>query len=197
MIRCCRHIMPDGARCQSPALAGQPFCYQHDRLHHVVSKPKSDSTNRITLRPLEDRRSVLMALSDVICGLAGGKIDPKTAARLIYGLQVASQVAANHPLLVSGKPVESVDFTKTGDEMAPALLICTDDDYCESCPRAAGCQLKKAVQYRADHGIAAANSQEDESEDEDEDEQDDNEEDDEEDEDNEDEEDDPAQESAA
>ncbi len=159
MIRCCRHIKPDGTRCESPALASQPFCYQHDRLH--ASRTKPPKKNHHTLRPLEDRRTVLMALSDVICGLAAGKIDPNTAARLIYGLQVASQVTAHFPLLVLGKPVESVDFTKTGDEMAPAVLLCTDDDHCESCPHASNCQLKKVVKYRAEHGIACENQQED------------------------------------
>ena len=163
MIRCCRHIKPDGTRCQSPALAGQPFCYQHDRLHHA-SRTKSGRKNQLTLRPLEDRGTVLMALSDVICGLAAGKIDPNTAARLIYGLQVASQVTADFPLLVLGKPVESVDFTKTGDEMAPAVLLCTEDDHCESCPDAAGCSLKKAVKYRAEHGIVASQQEDNEGE---------------------------------
>ena len=160
MIRCCRHIMSDGTRCESPALAGQPFCYQHDRLHHA-GRTKSRRKNQLTLRPLEDRRTVLMALSDVICGLAAGKIDPNTAARLIYGLQVASQVVAHFPLLVLGKPVESVDFTKTGDEMAPAVLLCTEDDHCESCPRAADCQIKRAVKYRAEHGITSESQPED------------------------------------
>ncbi len=218
MIRCCRHIKPDGTRCESPALASQPFCYQHDRLH--ASRTKSRKKNQLTLRPLEDRRTVLMALSDVICGLAAGKIDPNTAARLIYGLQVASQVAAHFPLLVLGKPVESVDFTKTGDEMAPAVLLCTDDDHCESCPHASCCQMKKAVKYRAEHGIVSDSEDEEnnqqvsedeefdddadtEEEDHDQDEDDDDDDEDEEedgdrnDEDNQDEEDDTAQESAA
>lgn len=159
MIRCCRHIKPDGTRCNSPALASQPFCYQHNRLHQA-SRTTPGKKGRLILRPLEDRRTVLMALSDVICALAAGKIDPNTAARLIYGLQVASQVAAHAPFLVLGKPVESVDFTKTGDEMAPAVLLCTDDDHCETCPDVADCPLKKAVKYRAENGIVSENRQE-------------------------------------
>ena len=31
----CRHIMPNGARCQSPALRGKVYCYFHFKLHHL------------------------------------------------------------------------------------------------------------------------------------------------------------------
>lgn len=167
MIRCCRHIKPDGTRCNSPALTDEPFCYQHNRLHQT-SRTKPGKKGQLFLRPLEDSRTVLMALSDVICALAAGKIDPNTAARLIYGLQVASQVAAHAPFLVLGKPVESVDFTKAGDEMAPAVLLCTDDDHCESCPDASDCPLKKAVKYRAEHGIVENDEQKHQTEEDDE-----------------------------
>jgi hypothetical protein len=29
----CRHRMPNGCKCHSPALCGKPFCYHHARLH--------------------------------------------------------------------------------------------------------------------------------------------------------------------
>ena len=34
----CRHIMPNGARCHSPALRATPYCYYHTRLHIAANK---------------------------------------------------------------------------------------------------------------------------------------------------------------
>ena len=29
----CRHILPNGRKCHSPALRGKPFCFHHAKLH--------------------------------------------------------------------------------------------------------------------------------------------------------------------
>jgi hypothetical protein len=152
--------MPDGARCKSPALRDQPCCYHHNRLHRVLNKPKSSKKNALLLRPLEDRSSVLMALSDVICGLAAGQIDTNLAARLIYGLQVAGQIATDFPWTVSDKSVKSVDITRTGDELAPVLTYCTSDDHCASCPHLDGCKLEKSRDWLAAHRVEVENGEE-------------------------------------
>jgi hypothetical protein len=160
MIQICRHIMPDGARCKSPALKDKPCCYHHDRLHRVLNKPKSSKKNALVLRPLEDRSSVLMALSDVICGLAAGQIDTQKAGRLIYGLQVAGKIATDFAWTVSDKSVKSVDITRTGDELAPVLSYCTPDDHCGSCPSLDDCKLEKSRDWRAAHRAEVENGEE-------------------------------------
>jgi len=93
MIPICRHIKTDGIRCKAITLRDRPYCYVHDRLHRILTRRSSTSTNSFILHPLEDRNSVFLALSDVICGLAAGHIDQQNAARLIQGLQVAGKFA--------------------------------------------------------------------------------------------------------
>jgi len=111
----CRHIKINGERCASPALTNKPFCYFHvelERRHRRCNPSKSatltvlhpmtlqDGSQRdpilaeplpqLNLPELEDRHSIQVALSMVITALTQARIDPKLAALLFYGLQVAS-----------------------------------------------------------------------------------------------------------
>jgi hypothetical protein len=111
----CRHIKINGERCASPALTNKPFCYFHvelERRHRRCNPSKSaivtvlhpmtlqDGSQRdpilteqlpqLNLPQLEDRHSIQIALSMVIAALTEARIDPKLAALLFYGLQVAS-----------------------------------------------------------------------------------------------------------
>lgn len=166
MYEACRHIMPDGDRCESPILKDRPYCYHHDRLHRALGKSKKARKNALNLRPLEDRTSVLMALSDVVLGLANHQIDAGTAGRLLYALQIAGQIAPESPRSGSDTAIERLFIAKNGDELAPGVDICTEDDRCDSCRYATGCELKKAVKYRAEHGIVENDEQKHETEDE-------------------------------
>ncbi|MGD0347970.1 MAG: hypothetical protein ABSA85_14505 [Terracidiphilus sp.] len=152
MIPVCRHIKTDGARCKANALRERPYCYYHDRLHRVLNKQNYPQKS-LVLHPLEDRDSVFMALSDVVCGLAAGRIDTQNATRLIYGLQVAGKYAPDSANDVAKDAVKSVDFTNTGDELAPELSYCTNDDECDSCGHLDNCKLKKAQAWRAAHPL--------------------------------------------
>ncbi len=114
-IQYCRHIKINGERCGSPALRNELFCYYHVELKRrhrrctplrdravTVLHPMSlqDGSQRepilaepfppLDLPELEDRHSIQVALSLVITALAQHRIDPKLAALLFYGLQVAS-----------------------------------------------------------------------------------------------------------
>jgi len=111
----CRHIKINGERCGSPALRNELFCYYHvefKRYHPrcdsrrgqdlAVLHPMTlqDGSQRdpilaeqlphLNLPELEDRHSIQVALSMVIAALTEARIDPKLAALLFYGLQVAS-----------------------------------------------------------------------------------------------------------
>lgn len=114
----CRHIKINGERCASPALTNKPFCYFHvelERRHRRCNPSKGagltvlhpmtlqDGSQRepifaeqlpqLNLPELEDRHSIQVALSMVIAALTEARIDPKLAALLFYGLQVASSNA--------------------------------------------------------------------------------------------------------
>jgi hypothetical protein len=78
----CMHLKANGARCGSPALRDNPFCYFHDRCYNP---PYEDE-----FPVLEDAASIQVALMQVLSGLRRGKLDPRCANSLFYGLQTAA-----------------------------------------------------------------------------------------------------------
>ncbi|MGA8940869.1 MAG: hypothetical protein WB439_17025 [Acidobacteriaceae bacterium] len=118
--RFCRYIKTNGERCASPSLCTGAFCYFHTEsekrhkrmrprpeavqtiLHpmtlHDASRPGSQrnpipaepSPLAFELPPLEDRHSIQLALSLLIAAVARNEVDPRRAALLFYGLQIAS-----------------------------------------------------------------------------------------------------------
>lgn len=148
--RFCRHIHTSGARCGSPALRTDTFCYFHTELgkrHRNLRSPEkaipavlhpmtlqdgtqrdpilaepSDPSLELHLPPLEDRHSIQLALSLVITALAERRIDPKHAAMLFYGLQVASANAHQlnpTPQRAPGKVRETILHEPSGELIAP------------------------------------------------------------------------------
>ena len=65
MYQECRHIMPNGVRCQSPALRGTAYCYFHTRLHRLAAEQSSGQDEPLKLSVLEDRSSIQIALAQV------------------------------------------------------------------------------------------------------------------------------------
>jgi hypothetical protein len=102
MLSFCRHIKTNGIVCKAVALTDRPYCYYHDRLHRVLNNRRSARKKSLVLPPLEDRESVFLALSDVIRGLAAGRIETKNATQLIYSLQMAGKFAPENPGPVAG-----------------------------------------------------------------------------------------------
>lgn len=146
MYKVCRHIQPDGSRCKAAALKDKPYCYHHDRIHRALLRQRSAPKNKLELPFLEDRSSILEALSQIISALARGRLDGANAGRLIYGLQVAAQYA---PQFTTSKPswdpVESVTLTSDGDELAPAQFECEDEEDCQTCPYYDECDRKAVI----------------------------------------------------
>lgn len=97
MFNECHHIQPSGDRCHAAALRNQPYCYFHNKLHYV-SRP-SDKPKAIPLPPIEDDRSLKLALAQILRALTSPSIDVRRARLMLYGLQIAAQVMARstHP----------------------------------------------------------------------------------------------------
>ena len=145
--RYCRHIRVSGDRCGSPALNSGVFCYYHVQLEsrHRAPQPQPLETilHPMTLQdgnqrdpipaaesvqldfpPLEDRNSIQLALSMLITALAQDRLDPRRAAMILYGLQIAS---ANAKGLIppplkhqrTGKVRTTVLDTDSGTLIAP------------------------------------------------------------------------------
>jgi hypothetical protein len=95
MFATCRHIMPSGLRCQSPAMRGNAFCYSHGRRIPPAPNGAPTSEGRVDIPATLNGQGITHALTQVLRGLGSGGISPRRASVLFYGLQLA----ANRPLV--------------------------------------------------------------------------------------------------
>lgn len=79
--------MPSGRTCQSPAIKGQPLCFQHSRRRTLVEANRTRK-HSIALPPLEDRVAIQMSLDEILAALSAGKISRREAATYLYALQL-------------------------------------------------------------------------------------------------------------
>jgi len=102
----CSHVKKNGLVCQSPALKGSAFCYHHFRLtkqkSSIVAFTQREvltaSTARtydlppliIKIDPIEDARSLNLAVSQVLVALASNRLAADRATAILYGLQLAA-----------------------------------------------------------------------------------------------------------
>ncbi|HEV2709093.1 MAG TPA: hypothetical protein VGU67_02665 [Edaphobacter sp.] len=88
----CRHLFVDGHRCGSPSLRGEHFCYYHHTTRGFADEMRSRREGiEFELPQLEDRSSILAAITEVLQRIACDKLPSKQAGLLLYGLQIASQ----------------------------------------------------------------------------------------------------------
>lgn len=78
----CIHVRANGVRCGCPAMREMPWCFFHERIH---TRPYEEG-----FPPLEDAASIQLALMQVLDGLRRGKLEPRVANSLLFGLQTAS-----------------------------------------------------------------------------------------------------------
>ncbi|HUH64171.1 MAG TPA: hypothetical protein VLZ50_14290 [Terracidiphilus sp.] len=118
MAKDCRHIMPNGETCHSPALRDKPYCCFHTRLHRAPVQPRSPN-EPLAIPVLEDRCAIQLALSQVLSALASGQLDPRRAALLLYGLQIASQNVERKGSVLPFFGATSVEISADGNELGP------------------------------------------------------------------------------
>ena len=90
MFQECRHIMPTGAKCHSPAMRGKAYCY-----FHMPGSRNAQGQSRARHKPLKlpdlvSRSAIQSALGQVLDAIGSSKIGPKAAGQLLFGLQIAS-----------------------------------------------------------------------------------------------------------
>ena len=105
----CDHILTNGRICGSPAIKGSNFCYYHTRdrqrlrnlqqarqvkLSRFHDPGHEDALNAevlesLHLPALDDGASIQVALTGVLRAIAAHHIRPRSAAQLLYGLQIA------------------------------------------------------------------------------------------------------------
>ena len=139
MFKECRHIMPSGARCHSPALRDQPYCYFHTSLHRSAAQKSVFDDPSLTLPALEDSSAVQIALTQVLGALSSSKLDPRRAGLLLYGLQIAAQITSRPATRRSTDFVRSVCYEEDGNILAPERTACDPPADCFNCPKRDDC----------------------------------------------------------
>ena len=87
-VKICEHIKDDGIRCGSPAIRGRHFCYHHSRCH-----APSHLGTRLYRAPIpECIASLQLTIMQVSQALGSGTITEKTAARLLYAVQLSTNL---------------------------------------------------------------------------------------------------------
>ncbi len=82
----CQHIKANGHLCASPALRGQPFCYNHDRAHHPPAHPRKNPAAFIPL--LENGQAMVIAITNISRAVCSGELDASQANTLFKGLRL-------------------------------------------------------------------------------------------------------------
>ena len=81
MFRVCAHIKKDGVRCNSPAMKGMNFCYQHigGNIRELTRARSTYIGPRLDFLYPGDRQSIQHNLSVIAQAVDDGKIDLQTA----------------------------------------------------------------------------------------------------------------------
>jgi hypothetical protein len=136
----CRHIMPSGARCKSPALHDKPYCYFHTSLQRYRNAPKGSENEPFDIPVLEDSSAIQIALSQVLTALGTYQLDSRRAGLFLYGLQIASQVTARPSDRVPADSIRSVCNEADGEDLAPEKSVCEIPKDCRTCPTSSDCE---------------------------------------------------------
>jgi len=91
-IRRCQHVKVNGTQCGSPAMREHSYCYFHMRWHRKGMQVNAYFKEQqiLVLPTLEDANSIQVGLAEVMRQLATQMIDHRTAALMLYALQIAS-----------------------------------------------------------------------------------------------------------
>jgi hypothetical protein len=96
----CHHTRPTGARCGSPALRGEQFCFFHHPTRRAPQRVRS-SRIRFHLPAVNDAESLQMVLAEVIRRLADNTLDTPRASLILQTLQIARTNLASMPQTAS------------------------------------------------------------------------------------------------
>lgn len=139
MSKECRHIMPNGSKCHSPALRDRSYCFFHQKLHTSLNASKGKKDKFELASSLEDAKGIQIALTQVLEALTESRIDPRRAGLLIYGLQLASQLTKKSADFDPSQTVSNVCHDEDGSLMAIDEIICSSPLDCLACPQDGAC----------------------------------------------------------
>jgi hypothetical protein len=128
----CRHILPEGRRCQAPCLRHEELCYHHHTTRKPLANPRRRRARRATFDfpVLEDHTAIRLALGEILARIAANALDPRRAGLLLYGLQIAALTLPKLAPAKQSEPsahVEDIVLDPILGPLAPRAHIPTDD----------------------------------------------------------------------
>jgi hypothetical protein len=135
----CRHILPRGTKCKSPALRGKHYCYFHDKLNHYEQDGRRYEREPLFLPSLEDARGIQMAIAQILAAFGSGRIDARQTGLYLYGLQLATQAAASAPEVQPHEMVRATECDGAGESISPEETACDPIEDCPTCPTREHC----------------------------------------------------------
>lgn len=133
----CRHIMPRGTKCKSPALRGKYYCYYHQQLHTYRQDGSRDDKAPLALPSIEDANGIQLALIQIMGSIATRRLDPREGASLLYGLQIAIQALDRVPQTPPEELVEMTYCDGIGADIGVEQTRCEPYDACATCSQIA------------------------------------------------------------
>jgi hypothetical protein len=123
----CRHVKEDGVFCGSPAIRDRQYCYYHlthrgRRLRRALALSRREPC-LLDLPPLEDLRSMRVALSEVVQAVAHGQLDYRAAGVMLYGIQQATTLT----LRINQQQALLAENAASAEASASANGSATDD----------------------------------------------------------------------
>ena len=137
MFNECRHILPSGCKCKSPALRGMAFCYFHTSLRRFEKTIEKKDNEPLLLPSLEDTSGIKIALHQVLGGLASSRIDPSHVSLYLRGLNIAARLAAKSESL---ETTEKDLYYENDDVLARKEDICEIPEDCINCTKRDDCE---------------------------------------------------------
>jgi hypothetical protein len=136
----CRHILPGGKRCESPALREQAFCYYHTRSRRYLNAGANLPVNSI-----EDHRGIQLALAQLLGALNSPQINTSRARLTLSSLRFASEIVNRMPVLDPRATVRATEESAetTGETQAPDKTVCEPPEDCGACPSRDSCKRYK------------------------------------------------------
>jgi len=146
----CRHILPSGLKCQSPALRNRPFCYFHSGLRRFSSDGTSGHKEPLILPSLEDLSGIQIALMEVLSAFGHERIDRRQAAVYLNGLQLATRIAMKTSTLQNPSSVRAVTCDDQGGDLAEETTTCEPPNDCLQCTTRNSCKKFEDYEYEVE-----------------------------------------------
>jgi hypothetical protein len=120
IVRNCRHRMPTGATCHAPAMRDSAYCYHHAPLHR---SPRGHRRLKDSLRVarLDTGQLIVNGVGDIINAILADKIDSRNAGKLLYGMQIASDMLIGGARLTRNTACAPANVCKPSASSVPDL----------------------------------------------------------------------------